>query len=497
MPHLDRNSASPNRLRRNFQRLNASTVQLSIALNPSPQNAIFNTATGYIVQVDNTSIVLSNSTLAVNLHSTGSLLTVASTGAIVNFRVGTNGQVLTVSSTSSTLLSWTDASTVGGGTFLPLAGIDAPTSGVMTGPIGADGIGGGTLVDSNGNVTIDWQNELLVTSTGATAFNWGSGILPDAGGANAIDIFNRRLVTNANKSLSWANNAIGFYATAPQLKQVVIGDILGNAAVQSLVAKLATVGLFTNSTTGSSTIASTLVLAGPSSGAAVAPTYRQLSTSDITGLAGSVSTNVFPTVASDPSTPSQGQAWYNSTTSFTRESTSIGLQTLGGLLYTLPASTTVSGSGTSISTFGIGPTLPANSLVAGRTIQQTLQGNYSTGLLNTTVVFWVVFVNGSSTVPIGVGVLPAGGITGGLTALPWIINCLYAQQTTGVGGTFNISLLLSADNAAVPTYVLNIGGGTASIDTTQPWRMDTGVSFGTSQSGNGAALTSDFIQILA
>lgn len=210
-----------------------------------------------------------------------------------------------------------------------------------------------------------------------------------------------------------------------------------------------------------------------------------------------VGSPVFPVLASDPAIPTQGQAWYNNTTTFAKFSDVVGKITIGGLLYAIPSTFKVSGTGTSLSTFGAGPILPTNSLVTGRTLQIKAHGTYSTGVLTTSVVLGVVLVSGSSTVTILATVLPASGIAGGLAALPWAIDTTIAIQSSGPGGSLNGLITLYADNAAVPNISVGLGGGTEGIDTTQTWRVDCGVIFGTSQAGNAAAMDTEFISLLA
>jgi hypothetical protein len=51
------------------------------------------------------------------------------------------------------------------------------------------------------------------------------------------------------QNLAHAGTLLGFYATAPVAKQTINGSRAGNAAVQSIAAALATIGLFTDATT--------------------------------------------------------------------------------------------------------------------------------------------------------------------------------------------------------------------------------------------------------
>jgi hypothetical protein len=85
-----------------------------VALNPT--GGVENTSTG----------------LALDFIGEGSLLTIGSTGAVTFLPVGSTGQVLTVSSTSSTDLAWETPSGGGGSTFF----VEAGNSGISTSTVG-------------------------------------------------------------------------------------------------------------------------------------------------------------------------------------------------------------------------------------------------------------------------------------------------------------------------------------------------------------------------
>jgi hypothetical protein len=147
MPFIDRNSESGSRLRRNMQRLASGTASTIITLNPSGNNAIIDTSSGYGVFTDDTSISTISGDISVLLSpgggltdastglrtilaSTGSILTVNSTGSDISLPVGSTGQVLTVLDSTGDL-GWTTVSSGGGGggsTYIVLAG----NSGIST-----------------------------------------------------------------------------------------------------------------------------------------------------------------------------------------------------------------------------------------------------------------------------------------------------------------------------------------------------------------------------
>lgn len=111
---IDRNSLSGNRLRRNLQRLSVGTATSSTLVDP--KGGIVNTDAG----------------IALDISGEGSLLTVGSTGAVTYVPVGTQGQVLTVNSTSFTGLMWINGSDIVGGPYLPLsAGSTVPLTGTL------------------------------------------------------------------------------------------------------------------------------------------------------------------------------------------------------------------------------------------------------------------------------------------------------------------------------------------------------------------------------
>ena len=137
--------------------------------------------------------------------------------------------------------------------------------------------GGCAQYDLSGNLAISWTLRNLVNSTGHTVLNWN--ITPVTGDllvANSTSTY-VQLPVGTNGQALVANSAVSTGVSWSTL-----------AAPSTFTTYASTSGLST-STSGTSTQvyftpeASTLVLAGPLTGANATPTFRQLSTSDIAG----------------------------------------------------------------------------------------------------------------------------------------------------------------------------------------------------------------------
>lgn len=286
---LDANANSLTRIRRNMQRLRkgALTTQASnnslvltstgLAVNLSPSGAIVLTNIGLSASVDETSIIIngadelavklnptggiidSTGGLSLNAVGTGSIITLASTGAFTHLPVGSVGQILTVSSTSSTDLAWVTPSSSGGGgggstnlfaanstivlstsgsstlisvgpsTYIPLAGtgsgpavsgnIDMGTHGFLHvsaltdfGVQNSILVNARQLVDSTGFVAADWNPaiEILYTNRdGFASVGWGSRMLVDSHNTNSVD-WDGRIMSDSMTvaSLGWQNRVL-------------------------------------------------------------------------------------------------------------------------------------------------------------------------------------------------------------------------------------------------------------------------------------------------
>jgi hypothetical protein len=220
---LDINAHSLARIRRNWSKLAAGIASTQVAL--SPTGGIENTSTG----------------LALNFSGEGSLLTIASTGAVTYVPLGSTGFVLTSSSTSSTGLAWQSTSGGSGGVTLISTGdlLTVNSSGAeVRFPIAAapyyalmswasTGAGASStdlrwfniLADSTGNISVAWQSyqleyqNFVVVDWKAQALNdsgtelaslrWGLRTLEDSEGNLSIDWDNALLVSNNQTYIEW------------------------------------------------------------------------------------------------------------------------------------------------------------------------------------------------------------------------------------------------------------------------------------------------------
>lgn len=339
----------------------------------------------------------------------------------------------------------------------------------------------GPLLNNGTTISLGFEAPLIIDGgTGDLTVSVGQGLQIAGGGNITVKLADTSLQTAAGGlSLHLAGTASGLQVTTGV--SVKLTDT-------SLV--LATTGLAVNRAASSGLAIVSGLKANPDGTTITINAGNQLAT-----LPGAV----FPVVATDPVSPTNGQAWYNSTSQFNKVQNPTGLLTVGGVLYSIPNSFNISGTtaGGALTSFGAGPTIPANTLVAGRVLRIQAHGTYTTGTNPTSVVLGVVLVNGATQVTLLATVLPAAGIPGGLANLPWYFDATMAIQTTGVGGTFNGLIPLFADVASVPNNTVGLGGGTGSIDTTKSWRVDCGVLFGTSQSTNAALLDTEFVYVLA
>jgi hypothetical protein len=131
--------------------------------------------------------------------------------------------------------------------------------------------------------------------------------------------------------------------------------------------------------------ASSAVLAGPSSGAAAAPTFRALTGTDISAAC-------LPTVSTDPTSPTVGQEWFNSTTN--TEKTRLANDGTNTLTGSVPHVLLTAGGQQVQCTTGAGSftypnfTLPAGFMnVLGRTLRVTVKLLTSFGVANSAAVF--------------------------------------------------------------------------------------------------------------
>jgi len=232
--------------------------------------------------------------------STGDLLTIGSTGQQTRLPVGSTGQVLTVSSTSSTDLVWATP-TMGGNGTVTSVGLSLPAVFTVS----------GSPVTSTGTLSAVFTNE-------SSTFVFAG---PPAGSAAAPPTF-RNLSTSDISNYPATPGTV----TSVDLSMPSIFTVSNNPVT---TAGTLTVALNTE--------ASTLVFAGPSTGAAAVPTFRRLSTSDIAGFSGGSGT-VTSVALTMPSTLFVSTGGTPITTSGTLTPALVGLATSTHVVFASAAS---------------------------------------------------------------------------------------------------------------------------------------------------------------
>ena len=203
-----------------------------------------------------------------------------------------------------------------------------------------------------------------------------------------------------------------------------------------------------------------------------------------------------------PTSPVDGDIWYDSTQKRLMTYLNGVTRSFVGTLFTSTANGTCGGTGTETSIIGTGvgtTTLPANYLVAGKTIRITMYGAYSTKASG----------NGTLTIKVKLGAtailtLPATTPTANLTKQPFVIDAILTCRTTGTTGTVIGQGDLFLSNAAAETgvsYMLpNSGTDTltpvANINTTGTLAVDVTATWGTSDAANTISSTNVSIETL-
>lgn len=403
---IDRNALAGNRTRRNWQRLDVSTATTAIQLNPASNNALISTGQGYAVFVDSTGGIQNTSEgLSLDFTGEGSLLTIDSTGAVTYLAAGSVGQVLTISSTTSTELSWQTPSTSGGGGSTTIVynldpsistSTNSNSTGIMVvdspyistssstqstthgGAISTYSDGLGIQLETKRNVAT-YQNLsglqiLPFYSTSSIVYSTGGlSLLVPSGQPLTLEP-NIGLVFSANNPLVPGGNSLNLAYNLNQFNLNSTGElnIIGvpTSTFASTGIAVSTSGLstwITNTDPGS-----TFYVIGSTGIATSTVGTSTWVTNTSTGSGGS--TAVLPVVSSNPGSPTAGQAWYNSTTglpyiTLANDGVNTAIGVVPGAILgqvSLTASTTAS---TGIRTFpGTSITLPVGFLNQPNTI---------------------------------------------------------------------------------------------------------------------------------
>lgn len=297
-------------------------------------------------------------------------------------------------------------------------------------------------------------------------------------------------VTNAIASTDYADPATTFTIAG------TANEITSSAGAQSLAANrtwtfsLPSALTFTGKTITGGSFSSPTITTPTISGAVSFPDgVRQTFNPDATTPGLNVGSQ-----AGDPSTPSNGDLWYDSTGNLLRAkiagaNVSLGtgsgttVNATGGPLFASTADATVANTATETTLFGSGvgtKTLPANYLVAGKTITVVVRGRMGSKTVSPGSL--TIKVKLGSTVVWSGAVTPAASLANDYAEVKADITC----RTTGASGTvFAQSVFLYNDGV---TTAVNAPDGanitTSTIDTTATQVVDVTATWATADPAN-------------
>ena len=203
-----------------------------------------------------------------------------------------------------------------------------------------------------------------------------------------------------------------------------------------------------------------------------------------------------------PTSPVDGDIWYDSTQKRLMTYLNGVTRSFVGTLFTSTANGTCGGTGTETSIIGTGvgtTTLPANYLVAGKSLRITMYGAYSTKA--STPGTLVIKVKLGST---AILTLPATTVTANLVKVPFVIDAIITCRTTGATGTVigqgDLFLATATAQTGVSYTLPNQGTdaltAVANIDTTGTLAVDVTATWGTSDATNTISSTNVSIETL-
>lgn len=198
-----------------------------------------------------------------------------------------------------------------------------------------------------------------------------------------------------------------------------------------------------------------------------------------------------------PTSPVEGDMWADSTQK--AEIAYIGAikQVRTGVIFTQTADKTVTNTTTETSIIGTGVgtmTLPANLLVAGKTIRLRIGGVYSTPIASTPSL--VIKVKFASTV---IATVTTSGLLSGATTLEFDGEVLITCRTTGASGTVMVHgdiEYATGVGGTISVDSLNNAGATTTVDTTASSLLDVTVIWDTATSTRIAKSTITTVEIL-
>lgn len=215
----------------------------------------------------------------------------------------------------------------------------------------------------------------------------------------------------------------------------------------------------------------------------------------MTGGASAAGLNVASVAA--PSSPAEGDVWLDSTQKALQTYLNGVKQTQETCLFTSTASATQAGSTSELTIIGSGIgtlTIPANFLVAGKTIRITARGLYTTpaSVLSTTVF---KFKLGSTAVITSPTTAMNAGATNGMIGLVAEFTC----RTTGASGTVRGHGQIYYQNLAtvgIPRIEQFISTSDVTIDTTASLALDLTAQFAGTISTESITIDNVIIEVL-
>lgn len=191
------------------------------------------------------------------------------------------------------------------------------------------------------------------------------------------------------------------------------------------------------------------------------------------------------TLAADPGSPTNGDAWYNSTSASSKFRVAGITRELGGLLYANTADSTAIASTAAETNFNLNLALPAAYFRAGRALLVRICGVYSDIL---TPTLQLKLKAGSVTLLDLGAVLLGAGVSSKVFSAVFLVIC----RTTGGSGT----LQTTVQSAALDGVQQPVAPTVATVDTTATQTLQVSAQWSASSSSNTTALQSMTIEAL-
>ena len=488
----------------------------SVATGAIPSTYTINVNGVAILSATSAGVTLSGTPNAVTQLSTDNSIKIATTAFVQSVASAT---LSTVSSTYAPLLSPTlttatlsGKTVVSGGTlFLPqalaaYASLNFNNAGTNPGiPAAGDmWASGQALYFNNGTTNVN-------LTAMATAMTTAGDMVYESSPGNptrlAIGTLGQILgITSGHPA--WINN------TALANPMTTVGDMVYSSA-GSTPARLAgnsstVMAILTQTGNGATPLAPIWTTTTGTAGSVVLSTSPTLTTPTLTGgvtftagkatfVASSTSYASFNLPAgSPPTTPANGDVWYDSTQKTLASFINGVNQDLIGVIWTKTATTALSNWTTAATILGavgtgVGTlTLPANFLVVGKVVRLRLKGIITTTGSAPTLTI-AVTLGGVSLGTTGATALTTGSMSG----RTWQLDFEFTCRTTGASGTVLGAGMFNLSNTATLDYAWGVGTQTAStVNTTTALAIDVTAACGTSNANNGINCSTATIEIL-